>query len=382
MSCDLKLVPDVEFIHQDGMLNSKFVLLGSKSANSFIKMNETTYLYASEIIEMLQSNKTQDEISKEMSDSHPEQKINVAAFIDRLRIAGLLCGYEKVFDDEMDLLGVKVFNIKFKQSEGREINLLIKAIYSLFSSAIIWCPLLIFLTLVLNSYFGFEIRFVDRPLENVWIDLIATIILTILCFLVHELGHAIAAVYSGVRIKEFSIAFYFGLIPTFFFRYHDMKSVSPRTKLKIVSAGIYSNIIFAILFFLLSVIAAGNHTTSTILYRFAYFNAIMILGNLLPARLSDGYYMLSLLLNKYDIRVSLWRNIVAQSRDRKKPNKLIVAYGMLMVASLVYTLFTTILSVLNYLRSGNYAYGFGLLIVVSVMLCVATYNIKKKSKRI
>lgn len=107
----------------------------------------------------------------------------------------------------------------------------------------------------------------------------------------------------------------------------------------------------------------------------------MILGNLLPARLSDGYYMLSLLLNKYDIRVSLWRNIVAQSRDRKKPNKLIVAYGILMVASLVYTLFTTILSVLNYLRSGNYAYGFGLLIVVSVMLCVATYNIKKKSKR-
>ena len=363
----IEVVDDIEFVIQDSFQKKNVIFLGSKSVNSYIKMNENTYKYASDIVEYLKKRRSLEEVEKEIAEKYPGKKINVEAFVERLRSVGLIKGSEKRIDDEMGALGVTMFNKQFKKGWGAD-NALLHLFYKFFSIFPIWAiPLFAIITFV-SFYSGKGLRTEHIPSTSALHMALETIIMTIVCFIIHEAGHAIAAVNNKVNIKEFSLGLYLGIIPMFYFRYSDLKIAAPKTKLKVVLAGIYVNFIAVISAYFLSLQPWVPVLVADSAYHFAMLNGLMIVSNFMPTRLSDGYYIMSLLINKYDIRLSFWQNLFYSDSDKykKKDNLPIKLYTVFLVFSIVLALWGIIKRSLNYISSGNTIYGYGVLLFFSL----------------
>lgn len=374
----IELISDAEFTFQDGVLPQRIVLLGSESENSYLKMGEDTYIYAKEIVSLLQQHMTQYEIAEEIKKIFPNRNIDVPAFISKLKNAGLIVGNEKIFDDEMGLLGVNIFCKRFANKNNEKSNFILKFIYRLFSLAYLWCPVIMVLCFVFTELQNIEAAFCNKDLNNFAMDAFVTLLLTFFCFLFHELGHAIAALNNGIKIKEFSFGLYLGVIPTFYFRYYNLKVANPKVKLKVIIAGIYVNTVIAVTCFAMSGLLSEFGLLSLCLYRFSKLNLLMIVGNLLPSKLSDGYYMVSLLSNKYDIRLSFWRRVFGEKNKKKKTSLPLLLYFCLMIASLIYTLVSFAVKIYNYINVGNYIYGYGLFTTLCIMLILVICNVTLK----
>ncbi|MCR5600147.1 MAG: FtsX-like permease family protein [Ruminococcus sp.] len=368
----IEVVEDIEFVIQKSFQKKNVILLGSKSVNSYIKMNENTYKYASDIIESLKKKSSLEELKKELEGKYPDKKIDVNAFVDRLRSAGLIKGTEKRIDDEMGALGVTMFNKRFEKGWGED-NVLIRLLYKFFLTFPVWAvPVFAIITFV-SFCFGNELRIKHIANSSAVHTIIETVIMTIACFGIHEAGHAFAAINNKVSIKDFSLGLYLGIIPMFYFRYRDMKIADPKTKLKVVLAGIYVNFIAVICAYFLSLQQWVPASVADSAYHFALLNGIMIVSNFMPTRLSDGYYIMSLLINKYDIRLSFWQNLFySEPDDRKKKGSLsIKLYSALIVIFIAISVWGIIRRSFNYIHNGNVIYGYGILLFFSLTTLLA-----------
>lgn len=369
-----ELIPDLKFIQQEDLFKNSYYLLGSESLNSFLKMKPKTYEYTKEVIELFKQNKSKEEIDDAISQMYPDKSINVEQLVTKLKEAGLIKGYEKTFDDEMTALGLTLFKKNFPQN-SEHLTLLSQKLYAFLSKAFVWLPLIVTGSILIFLHRG-DIEGLQRSqtIGSFLIDTITTILLTGLCFLFHELGHAISAINNKVKLKSFSFGLYLGIIPTFYFHYYNLKTASSKTKLKIVIAGIYVNSLLAGISYLLTFLPWNNPYIIQALSSFAVLNLLMILGNLLPTRLSDGYYLLALLFNKFDMRISFWRNIFYSKKAKSKFQLPLLLYFCIMIGAIFYTLASILSKALSFIEEGNNIYGYGLLGVAIIMFSGALLN--------
>lgn len=378
-SQQLKVIPDIEFIIQESLLRrDSNVILGSKSENSFIKMSESTYQYAAEIVDYLKRGITEEELQLEIAAKYPGQNIDTAAFVEHLKSAGLIQGFEKRFDDEIGLLGITLFKIPFRQKQ-MQCNVFFRFIYGFFAYYPLWAiPLFVIVTLI--SFILSGTMWLEHTVSrNALHTALTTAILTVVCFAIHELGHAMTAIRHHVSIREFAVGLYLGIIPTFYFKYRDFKIAPSKMKFKIVLAGVYVNFIAVITSLFLSLQTWVPVTIADIAFQFAILNGIMIVANLFPTRLSDGYYIMSLLINKYDIRLSFWQNLFytkkkADLRNRRC-NLPLLAYSAVILCSIALSLFALIRRAIHYMQQGSTIYGYGILIFFSISIVFAVCKI-------
>ncbi|MDR2043401.1 MAG: M50 family metallopeptidase [Clostridium sp.] len=375
-----ELISDVSFIQQEDLFQNSYYLLGSESLNSYIKMKYHTYEYAKALIELLRQNKDQKEIHEAISQLYPDKAVDMNSFFEKLKQAGLIKGFDKMLDDEMGTLGISVFERKF-DADVKFPSRFIRYLYSFFAKAYIWLPVLAVMVLltvvVLKDGKNFQR---NETVGNFMMDTVVTLLLTGFCFLFHEFGHAVAAINHKVKIKTFSFGLYLGIIPTFYFSYYNLKIAPSKTKLKIVIAGVYVNLILSGLSYVLSAVPWNSAVISQVLYTFAVLNFVMLIGNLFPTRLSDGYYITSLLFNKFDIRISFWQNIFYFQREKSKLRFSLLLYSCVIIGAIVHTVVFIISKAVSYIHGGSGLYGYSLLAAVTLMLTGTVLNVFIKLK--
>lgn len=379
MSYELALISDADFVQADDLGNKEIILFGSKSMDSYVKLSEKSIDYARFIIEMMRKEAPKEVIACEMKEKYPELRIDLDSFISKLADAGLIVGSKKIFDDEMELVGITIFQKKFSLIEKANLPISIIAIvYHVFSKALIWIPLLLFVSFLIIGLKGFDFVLTQHSgFDHYIFNGIALVVMTVLCFILHECGHAVAAIGNGVKLKDFSLGVYLGIIPTFYFRYYNLKTAPSLTKLKIVTAGVYSNLLLALLSFIVSCLV--NPPLSGLLFEFSTLNILMILGNAMPMRLSDGYYAISLIIGKFDIRISLWRNILGLGNGARLPLPMLL-YFLAMFGAIVFSIGSLIYRAYLLIDRGDYVFGCGLLVILSVMSVAAVLNIARKRR--
>lgn len=378
-SQQLRVIPDIEFIVQESLTRRDTnIILGSRSENSFIKMSGSTYQYAAEIVEYLKRGITEEELQHEIAAKHPGQNIDTAAFVEHLKSAGLIQGFQKCFDDEMELLGITLFKIPF-QEKRTQCNVLFRFIYGFFAYYPLYAiPFFLIVTLI--SFILSGTMWLEHDVSrNALHTALTTTVLTVSCFAIHELGHAMTAIRHRVSIREFAVGLYLGIIPIFYFKYRDFKIAPSKTKFKIVLAGVYVNFIAAITSLFLSLQTWVPVTIADIALQFAILNGIMIVANLFPSRLSDGYYIMSLLINKYDIRLSFWQNLFytrkkANLRNRRC-NLPLLAYSAVILCSIAFSLFALIRQAIHHVQQGSIIYGYGILFFFAISIVLAVCKI-------
>jgi putative peptide zinc metalloprotease protein len=159
-------------------------------------------------------------------------------------------------------------------------------------------------------------------------ELISAYVLLFGIFLIHELGHATATKYYGMKPHEVSFGFYL-IFPVFFADVSEAWSLSKRKRIVINLGGVYFQaIINAIL-----VGCAFIYPNSSILTTLLYTNIFVIAYSLMPFLRYDGYWIYSDLFNLPNLMgrsilypYNLWRS--RKETNRSELNWPLLVYSL------------------------------------------------------
>lgn len=210
--------------------------------------------------------------------------------------------------NEVDYLSLKIFNYEFKNIKNKEkVKTIANRSYKIFIGIILAMIAILF---VINAVSGFSIvkniSFMDwisydKGYNNKY--LMAYIYINIgmiLMFVVHEIGHIIAGLRVGIQPLNLSFVLYLGIIPMFYVRNKNIYSLKRKDIYRVLFAGIKMNFILGLLLINLFIL-----TENEVLKILALSNFRLVIFNLWPLSLSDGYFILCIFLRRPNLRYKL-----------------------------------------------------------------------------
>ena len=184
-------------------------------------------------------------------------------------------------------------------------------------------------------------------------DFMFIAILSILAIPIHECGHLIAANRYKVRWKRFVFALKWGINPVYYIRYYNFYSNKSRNKIVILLSGVYFNIIQAAVYFILLV-----HTYDWRMAVMSIINLGCIVSCLLPSGTSDGYHIISIIMDIEGIRWKMLKLIgdaIKKPKSisvmiKKKENIMLILYFSISYSLAIYGCYTLLNTVIDYLH--------------------------------
>jgi CRP-like cAMP-binding protein/Zn-dependent protease len=175
----------------------------------------------------------------------------------------------------------------------------------------------------------------------------AAILLALAFFLtfMHELGHSVVISHYDRKVKSAGFLIYFGS-PAFFVEATDSLMLERRQRILQASAGPLTELVIAGVASLV-IFAFPDGPLSSLLYKFALLNYIVIFLNLVPLLELDGYWILSDLIQVPDLRPrslefiqhDLWHKI--RTRERLTPQEWgLGGYGFAGIAFTIFSFYT------------------------------------------
>lgn len=124
----------------------------------------------------------------------------------------------------------------------------------------------------------------------------------VVSIVLHEIGHVVTAARYGLRTSEATIGMYFGLVPTIYLRVCGIYTIGRRARAHVWAAGCAVNLILATVLLASARIYGVESEIGRMARHLAFWNATMVAVNLLPFLPTDGYFLLSTVLDEYNLR--------------------------------------------------------------------------------
>lgn len=146
-------------------------------------------------------------------------------------------------------------------------------------------------------------------------SIILSFIIMIPSFIIHESFHVLAAKEYKLSVDSVVIGLYLAIFPIFYVKIKNLYTLSRYARVKIMIAGIMGNL------FIISVSYILYEFYGLDIYRVVILSQVnIILININPLALTDGYFILSNILKRENIRIRVLRFIA--NREYKKLSKL------------------------------------------------------------
>lgn len=141
-------------------------------------------------------------------------------------------------------------------------------------------------------------------------------LVSVLC---HELAHAFVASAYGAVTRTIRVALYLGFIPYFYTEITGMYTLKPDKRIRIWLAGSYINLFLGCLGLLVCRWwgPVMPQEASQIIIKLSLANFFTIIGNLSPLMPTDGYFVVSTLLKKVNIRTNAFFEFLKWIRGEK-----------------------------------------------------------------
>ena len=294
-----KIVDDVEITVLFEKKSGNLYSLGSNLCDRYIQLSEGNKRAVELAVNYMDGETTLNEIDKLMKDEH-KIKIDIMKLCEWIGKAGLLENPPedvKLEKQEMDYLSITIKKWKLDRlcnvfsflGEKHGLKLLICSIMLIVTGMIIavtnWREFITLKNYELNNslFFGFG-----------WM-----LVVFIVSIGLHELGHAIVGYHFGLKPKELVFALYIGT-PMFYVKIPGIYTLKPKERIYVWSVGVYVNLVIASVCLILMQFADGN--IRNLLLIGVTTNLSLVVANLSPLLPLDGYFILSTLLNKPNLR--------------------------------------------------------------------------------
>ncbi len=353
-----RAVPDIKawplFEKKEGNLWA----IGSVEQDRFVSVPETMVTHISEIVASFDGQHSIDSIQNEYAEKH-RQQIDVAQIYRLFSNANLIA----------DPKPLHVFRGEFKRFSVDVLDINIRSFFEKHQPTIrIFFKPLVLVTLLLIVA-GIAVTRFDQitPADIFTVHdsfLLGYIVLSLsgpFLTLAHELSHAITASFYGASPRHIKVAIYIGL-PVFYTDIAGIYTLKPNDRIKIWLAGSYSNLVIGcvmlILYRLLSPIFQPE--VGQIIIKIALGSLLSIIGNFSPLTPTDGYFILSTLIKRANIRTRAFQEFFKLIRgENNKLRGILLSYflasGAMIVGALVVQ-FWWLFGVLREVFSGNFGW--------------------------
>lgn len=273
--------------------------MGSIKKDRFIQLDENNKEAIQAAVGYMDGSHSLQDIESILEESHG-YKLNMEHLYTWLCKAGLISNpleEYKVEKQEMDYLSVTL----------KKVNL--KKLYSSFQkftdkllTPVTWvCSTLILVGLIL-MIFNMKEFFTLRNYMlggSVGLGIVAMLGIFVLSIGIHEFAHAIVGYRYGLKPSQLVLALYVGT-PMFYVKMPGIYTIEPKLRLRVWFAGIYCNMSIAAFAGILLQFAEGN------VYKFLLLvcttNISLVAANISPLLPLDGYFMLSTILKRPNLR--------------------------------------------------------------------------------
>jgi putative peptide zinc metalloprotease protein len=188
----------------------------------------------------------------------------------------------------------------------------------------------------------------------------------LLSVIAHEGAHGLAASAFGRIPTRLRALGYFGFIPFFVLTIPGLYTLPPRKRIHVGLAGPVGSLTAAAAAMLLDANLHVGASAHVWLNRFAAVNMIVAVYNFCPLLPTDGYFILSTLLRRPNLRSRAWGEVTALFRFMRRPKAALLIYGL---SSLV---LMTILVARNIHRllasTGFSSIGYALVAMIAAMM--------------
>lgn len=242
--------------------------------------------------------------------------------------------------NEVDSLSLKLVNYEFKNIINKE-GVKRKADF-IGKCSIIFLILTILILFLMNAITGFE-GFKDIQISdwfsykqtgenNYWLAYILINVGMLIMFVFHELGHLIEGLRAKIQPYNIAFVLYLGFIPMFYVKNKNIYSLKRKEIYKILFAGVKINLLLGLM--LLGMFGLTSNEVCKVL---ALSNFRLVVFNLCPLSLSDGYFILCILLRHPNLRLKLHKFISEPSS--------ILKYNLIEVIYTIFAFLTLMVSV-------------------------------------
>ena len=349
--------------------------IGNIEKDKYIEVKESNkdvILYA---ISQLNGKNTIDEVEQLVREKL-NCKINVRELVTILEKAALLEGADetKVEKGEFDILSFKLVKCELLKYENifRKLQILVNPVK----------VMVIVLTVVALLY-GNILSHIKNlnifQLSNNYIFVfVATLIIMGISMFIHEMSHGIVAYKYGLIPKQLVVSLYLYISPIVYLKIPGIYTVNPKTRVKIWSAGIVSNLFLAslgiVIYNIMGQLGRAGIISELFLLSF-YVNFVLIISNLFPLLPLDGYFIMSTLMKMPNLRKQSFVDFKNMILGKKVKFKAIYFIYFFLSAGIMtyiigtqvfnaYNIFTTNLKMSNSFMQSLWAIKFYIIIIL------------------
>src|SRR5262249_37781064 len=137
----------------------------------------------------------------------------------------------------------------------------------------------------------------------------AAVLAVLFSILLHECGHAAAALRYGLVPSGLQVIAYLGVIPMFLIRIPGKYTILPAQRIYLWLAGPWMNLVLASLGMIVIRFSAVGYQARCVVASVVTGNLIFAAANLVPLLPNDGYFVLCTLLRRPNLRRAAYREI-------------------------------------------------------------------------
>ena len=325
------LVDDVEIIEIDRFIGKGTdYLIVSRKRNRSIKVNYPDI----EVLGNFLNDLKNEDNAKDLFSKYG----NIFEIVDIVKSfykIGLTVDYSGEINNEIDLTSKNLLKIPLKKISNCEKSKFFANTILRFFKFLFLCLIVIALLRLTNTSNGvsYYLQLEITHFQEVFSVLILSLILRFFFIIFHEIGHIVYALSKGIEIDSINISLKMGFNLIFFVRYRSLFYANSKNKFYLMMSGVIVNLFLSILFFLLNILFPHN-----ILLLCSYINLIMVLSNLAPYNMNDGYFACLIIFNKSSIRLKVIKNLFTKGKSSDVSLKLLsIIYIGLILFNVVVT---------------------------------------------
>jgi putative peptide zinc metalloprotease protein len=370
-----QILEDVEITVLFQNKNGSSYSMGSKSCDRYIQLNDGNKKAVEIAINHMDGKTTVEEIHESMINIY-HLNLDVIKLCEWLGKAGLLknppedVSLEK---QEMDYLSITIkkwkldrfFDVFSFLGEKHGLKLLISSIVII----------VVGMTIALMNWREF-ITLKNYELNNsLFFGIGWMLVVFVVSIGLHEIGHAVVGYHFGLKPKELVFALYVGT-PMFYVKIPGIYTLQPKKRVYVWSVGVYVNLVIASICMILMQLMDGD--IKNLLLIGVTTNLSLVVANLSPLLPLDGYFILSTLLQKPNLRkgsFSQFKNWFLGRENRFEG--LYIVYFLLSVSFYSFVIICELRKIINIVSYGishhygawDYMYEFRLIgVIISIII--------------
>lgn len=317
-------------------------VIGNKDIDKYFMVDENRVEVILSAVKLMNGENSVVDINKQIKEKY-KVDLEVEDLVIRLKNAGLLKQKDGKTSNELDLFSKKLIDIKFKDMNERERRIFC-ILWNIFFVVSVSLILGAVVTLILRGsecaeYLGKSFTYKDSYL----LGAILTALASIINIIFHESAHALTSIRCGLQPSSFSMNLYGGFKLLWMVKIKGMYTIERRKRIIIMGAGIYTNFILICMSLILGGSGFLHGTSSEIFSKILINNVFMIIACSTPFNLSDGYYMVSQLTKRMNMRKKMFSLLNFKQTSFRNVDIWDIIYAVISIGMIVYSFCVTII---------------------------------------